>query len=99
MLINGYYIGEEAQKELLKKGVYCYILKMRNGKYYTGITAHLIKRLTQHNQGNCFTTRLHRPITLLYIAKFSNYKDARWLEKKIKHRGARNYLCHSYAKK
>jgi predicted GIY-YIG superfamily endonuclease len=98
MEINGYLVSDCEKQELESVGVWVYILKLRNNTYYTGITKHLVTRLIQHNKGLSYSTKRHLPCVLKYIVKFNNYKEARWLEKKIKHRGARNYLCHSYCK-
>lgn len=99
MYLNEYLMTDLEKQELESDGVWVYILKLRNNTYYTGITKHLVTRLIQHNKGLSFSTKRHLPCILKYIVKFKKYKEARWLEKKIKHRGARNYLCHSYAKK
>ena len=95
MTLNGYNFNETEQKEIDTPGVYVYILQLSNGRYYTGISKNLVKRLIEHNKGLSRSTKHGRPVILKYIVKFSNYKDARWLEKKIKNRGARNYLYHN----
>lgn len=65
---------------------YVYILKCADGKYYTGITNNLERRLKEHQDGinkNCYTfTR--RPLELMYKINFTKPEEAiRW-EKKIK---------------
>lgn len=95
MKLYEYTLSIDEEQELKKEGVFVYIIKLSNNKYYTGITKNLVVRLLQHTNGLSKSTRQFRPIVLKWITKFSNYKDARWLEKKIKNRGARNYLCHN----
>ena len=98
MYLNNYLLSDSEKKEIESTGVIVYILKLRNGTYYTGITKHLVTRLIQHNKGLSFSTKRHLPCVLKYIVRFEDYKTARWLERKIKHRGARNYLCSGYPK-
>lgn len=65
---------------------YVYILKCADGKYYTGVTNDLERRLEQHHQGiniNCYTYS-RRPLELAYKINFSNPTDAIMWEKKIK---------------
>lgn len=46
---------------------YLYIIKCRDGTFYTGITNHLDRRLDQHNRGTASRyTRSRLPVTLLY---------------------------------
>lgn len=65
---------------------YVYILRCADGKYYTGVTNNLERRVEEHKQGinqNCFTFS-RRPLELVYKANFTNPEEAiRW-EKKIK---------------
>jgi putative endonuclease len=65
---------------------YVYILNCADGKYYTGITNNLERRLKEHQQGinkNCYTfTR--RPLELMYKINFTNPNEAIKWEKKIK---------------
>ncbi len=46
---------------------FVYILRCRDGTYYTGITTDLTRRLTEHNAGlGAKYTRPRRPIALVY---------------------------------
>jgi len=49
---------------------YVYILRsQKDGKFYVGSTSDLIRRLREHNEGSCESTRHRRPIELeAYIA-------------------------------
>ena len=72
-----------------------YILKLSNDTYYTGITKDLTKRLRQHNTGQSKSTRHGLPVKVIYSVTMPDYKQARWLEVKIKNRGAARYLRQS----
>lgn len=61
-----------------------YILECDNGKYYTGSTKNLQRRLYQHFQGEGANfTRKHKPIRLVYAEEFSRVQDAYYREKQI----------------
>lgn len=63
---------------------YIYILKSENGKYYTGCTSDLNKRLEQHNQKLVRSTKTYAPWQLIYTEKYDTLKNARRREKQIK---------------
>ncbi len=64
---------------------YLYILKNKNGKYYTGITnIDPEKRLQRHNKGDVYSTKFGKPWQLIYIETFGTLKEAREREKQIK---------------
>ena len=71
---------------------YIYILLLSNGTYYTGITDNLTRRLIEHNQGKCKSTRKHRPVILKHTEKFTTRANARAKEIHIKNTGAKRYL-------
>ena len=63
---------------------YVYILECADGKYYTGSTKDLKRRLWQHNNGegaNFTAKRL--PFTLVYIEEFDRIDHAFYREKQI----------------
>lgn len=93
MIILGYNFNNEELEQLDVPGVYVYILRLSNYTYYTGITKDIRIRMLQHERGESKSTKYKRPLKLIYIVKFKDYKDAHWLEKKIKNRGAKQYLC------
>lgn len=72
--------------------IFCYILKLSNGKYYTGITKDLVKRLKQHNNGESISTRHGRPCKVVYYTKWPDYSSARKVEVYVKRKGARKFL-------
>ena len=62
-----------------------YILKCRDGSYYTGITTDLKRRLDQHNAGTGSKyTRSRRPVKLAYCERQASESSARKREHQIK---------------
>ena len=61
-----------------------YILLCSNGKYYTGSTKDIEKRLSQHQAGEGANfTKKHLPITLVYYEEFQRIDDAFRREKQV----------------
>lgn len=61
-----------------------YILECSNGKYYTGSTKDLIKRLEQHQSGEGSNfTRKHLPVKLVYYEEFDRIDSAFYREKQV----------------
>ncbi len=57
---------------------YTYILKSeKNGRFYTGYTNDLRKRLIQHNKGQSYYTKRDIPYLLIYYEACLNEDDAR----------------------
>jgi len=68
-----------------KKRWIVYILEMSNGKYYTGITNDIEKRLAQHRAGKgSKIVRAFLPIKALYIELARNRSEASKREAQIK---------------
>lgn len=64
---------------------YTYILKCRDGTYYTGWTNNLDQRIKTHNQGKgAKYTRARRPVELAYYEVFSTKEEAMRREAQIK---------------
>lgn len=64
---------------------YTYILKCRDGTYYTGWTNNLDQRIKAHNQGKgAKYTRARRPVELAYYEVFSTKEEAMRREAQIK---------------
>lgn len=62
-----------------------YILKCKDGVFYTGITNDLERRLKQHNSGNgCRFTRCRIPVKLAYKEKCAGRSEALKREARIK---------------
>lgn len=61
-----------------------YILLCSNGKYYTGSTNDLERRLAEHLNGEGANfTRKHLPVKLVYYEEFDRIDDAFFREKQI----------------
>ena len=59
-------------------------MKCSNGKYYTGSTTNLEKRLWQHQNGEGSNfTKAHLPVELVYVEEFERIDDAFYREKQI----------------
>lgn len=64
---------------------YTYILRCRDGTFYTGWTVDLDKRLTAHNEGRGGRyTRAHRPVELVYYEELPSKNEALSREHAIK---------------
>jgi len=64
---------------------YVYILKNeRDHNFYTGYTKNLKKRLEEHNKGINESTKLRRPLRLIYYEACLNKEDAIHREKYLK---------------
>ncbi len=68
-----------------KKMHYIYIIKCKDGSFYTGITWNLEKRLNEHNlRTKTCLQKSKIPVKLVYWEKFSTIKEAAKREKEIK---------------
>lgn len=68
------------------KLMYVYILRCKDGVYYTGVTNDVDRRLAQHNSGDDPTafTYLRRPVELVYYQLFDAPVKAIAFEKRLK---------------
>ncbi len=65
--------------------VVVYILKCRDGSYYTGSTTDLQRRVLEHNNGQIAGyTFTRRPVTVVFCQEVSNLDQAFALERQIK---------------
>jgi len=63
---------------------YTYILRCSNGKYYTGSTKNLTRRLAQHQRGEGANfTRKNLPVELIYFEVYPRIDTAFYREKQI----------------
>ena len=69
------------------EGVFTYLIRGNNGKYYTGISADVFRRLQDHNSGKLKSSAVNRPYHLVYYKKHANYVEARKHEKWLKKKG------------
>ena len=64
---------------------YVYILEsLLDGDFYKGITENYLKRIEQHNNGECQFTRTKLPWKLIFVQEFLSKKEALIQEKKLK---------------
>jgi len=63
---------------------YLYILLCSNGKFYTGSTKDIEKRMYEHNNGEGANfTKKHLPVKLVYLEEFSRIDEAFYREKQV----------------
>jgi putative endonuclease len=64
---------------------FVYVLRCRDGTFYTGYTPDLEKRVAAHNSGKgAKYTRCRRPVTLVWWKEYRYFKNAFMAEEKIK---------------
>jgi putative endonuclease len=64
---------------------YAYILKSKkDSDLYIGSTNDLRERLKKHNLGKVFSTKLRRPLEVIYYEAYKSEKDARKREHNLK---------------
>jgi putative endonuclease len=72
---------------------YVYVLKSKkDGKFYTGCTGNLRKRLTEHSDGKVQSTHYRVPFELVYYEASRNNGDALHREKYLKTTYGMRYL-------
>ena len=72
---------------------YVYILlSLKDGKFYTGFTTNLKKRLQEHARGEVKSTVSRRPLKLVHYEYFVNEGDARAREVFLKSGFGRDQL-------
>ena len=75
------------RKKFDRTGRYCvYILKCRDGTYYTGCTNDLPKRIREHNNSKRGAKYLRGrlPVELVYAKEYRYYRNALHAERRIK---------------
>ncbi len=78
--------------------IWLYIIRSREGKYYTGITNDIARRLKEHRSGVSKSTRHYREIELVWTKTFRERREAREWEVLVKKKGAARWLK-TYAEK
>lgn len=67
---------------------FCYIVRCADGSYYTGWSTDPQRRVSQHNKGQGSKyTRMHRPVTLVYVEEQATRSEAMQREYRIKRLG------------
>jgi len=79
-------------RKFKRKGrFWVYIVRCKDGTYYTGSTSNLKRRIAEHNEGKkgARYTRYKRPVKLVWSREYRQFKSAVKLEmiiKKLKRR-------------
>ncbi len=72
---------------------YTYVItSAQDGKWYTGYTVDLRKRLNDHNAGKVISTKHRGPFELIYYEACLNEQDATTREKYLKTGMGKRYL-------
>ncbi len=71
---------------------YVYILKSDSGKYYIGSTLNLSTRLRHHKGGFTPSTKRLGQMNLVLKQEYSNLKEARFIEAKLKRLKRKDYI-------
>ena len=72
---------------------YVYVLMSeKDGKFYTGSTNDLKRRLDEHNSGKVEATKRRKPFSLIYYEACIPEKDARQPEKYLKSGMGKKYI-------
>ena len=67
---------------------YCYMVRCANDAFYTGWTTDPMRRLADHNAGRgARYTRMHGPVTLVYVEAVEDHSAALKREVQIKRLG------------
>ena len=76
--------------------MYVYVLRNGEGKYYTGITNDVERRLKEHNSQQHKTTKHGKNWKLIFCQKCSNREEARQFEKHLKSGAFRELRKHLF---
>jgi putative endonuclease len=75
------------------KGYYVYVLRSKlDGKFYTGFTSDLEKRLEEHNSGKVHSTKARLPFEIIYYEVCFCIDDATHREKYLKTTYGKRYI-------
>jgi putative endonuclease len=67
---------------------YIYLLKLPSGRFYTGYTNNLKRRLAEHRKGKTYTTSRENSFKLIYFDVYSKIELAKEREVKLKQHGS-----------
>ena len=66
------------------KFYYVYALLLKNDQFYVGLTADLLRRESEHCRGKVRSTRIYRPLKLIYYEAYLDKIDAERRERYFK---------------
>ena len=73
--------------------VYVYVLQsLKDGRWYTGSTDNLSRRIEEHERGEVSSTAHRRPLKLIYFEGCLSERDARLREQYLKTAWGKRYL-------
>jgi len=73
--------------------VFLYIIYSKSkNRYYVGHSDNLLRRIPEHNAGQCKATRFGLPWTLVYSKSFNSRADAMKEEYRIKKMKSRKFI-------
>jgi len=75
-----------------QKGIVYWLLSEKDHRTYLGSSPDLEKRLKEHSEGKCFSTKNRLPLKLIYFEEYDSLEDARKREKFLKSRSGRREL-------
>lgn len=76
-----------------KKPYFVYVLlSEKDGRFYTGYTEDVERRVKDHNNGRVFSTKYRRPFSLIYYEVSFNLDDALKREKYLKSTYGKRYI-------
>lgn len=76
-----------------KKPYFVYVLSSeKDGRFYTGYTEDVERRVKDHNNGRVFSTKYRRPFSLIYYEVSFNLDDALKREKYLKSTYGKRYI-------
>ena len=58
----------------MKVNGFVYVLKCRDGSYYTGATKNWKDRINKHREGSVKYTKSRLPVRLVFLKEFASYK-------------------------
>ena len=71
---------------------YVYIIYSdQHSRYYTGMTANLDRRISEHNEGKNRSTRMHVPWRIIHFEEYVTRIEARSREKYFKSAAGRKW--------
>jgi putative endonuclease len=68
------------------------LLSKKDGNFYTGYTSDLKNRISKHNNGHIESTKMRRPLELIYFEACLNEKDAIRRERYLKTSWGKRYI-------
>jgi putative endonuclease len=76
-----------------KKPYFVYVLlSEKDGRFYTGYTEDVERRVKDHNNGRVFSTKYRRPFSLIYYEVSFNLDDTLKREKYLKSTYGKRYI-------